>query len=233
MTKHGSIWIYVVLATTFVACTSIAYELPAQGILTAIVGNTGVVALVGALFQLFRDQAAHEKELWRQRDDQHFQIGVTSHMSNVVFDKHVVFCEAYMTKVRETVDTLIREHANVEAVDRANELSRIRIQHSTWVTATMSARLSQFEDAIRNMGAEAHFVKTTADSPHYSEQRTAASQFVYTEFKRILPQYFGKVAEDGIGSETIEERVREMLGVDQLVDMRTALIARAHKGVVK
>jgi hypothetical protein len=40
-----------------------------------------------------------------RRDEQQFHVGVTSHMSNVVFDKHVVFCEEYMAEVRETVTT--------------------------------------------------------------------------------------------------------------------------------
>jgi hypothetical protein len=126
--------------------------LPAQDILAFVAGNVGVVALVGALFQLFRDEAAHEKAVWLKRDDQYFQIGVTSHISNVVFDKHVLFCEAYMAKVQETVETLIRNHANEQAIIRANELYSIREQHSTWVTAAMSAQLSQFEDAVRKVG---------------------------------------------------------------------------------
>jgi hypothetical protein len=214
-----------------VGVTSLAYVLPAESVLASIAGNVGVVALVGALFQLFRDQAAHEKALTLKRDDQHFQVGVTSHMSNVVFDKHVLFCEAYMAKVHETVETLIRHHANTDAITRANELYTVRVQHSTWVTAAMSARLSQFEDAIRKMGAHARLIETTAGHPQHAEQRAAAMAFVYAEFKRILPQQFSMPAEDGIGSETIEERVREMLGVNELVDMRTALIHRAHKAV--
>jgi hypothetical protein len=232
MFKPHSIWPYLILAATFVCFTSLAFVLPAQNILAAIAGNVGVVALVGALFQLFRDQAAHEKAIALKRDDQHFQVGVTSHMSNVVFDKHVVFCEAYMAKVRETVDTLIRNHANIDAVHRANELYQIRRNHSTWVTEAMSARLSQFEDAIRKMGAQAEFISNVTGNPQYAEQRAAAIKFVYAEFERIVPHLFSKLAEDGIGSETIEERVREMLGVNQLVDMRTALIRRAHKHVI-
>lgn len=54
---------------------------------------------------------------------------------------------------------------------------------------------------------------------------------MFAELQRILPQYFGKEPEDGISSETIEERVREMLGIQRLVDLRTGLIARAHAGL--
>ena len=64
---RGSVWTYLVLAVVFVGVMSIAYALPAQSILASIAGNVGVVALVGALFQLFRDQAAHEKALMLKR----------------------------------------------------------------------------------------------------------------------------------------------------------------------
>jgi hypothetical protein len=230
--KPKSVWPYVMLVVVFVVFASLAYVLRADDILAAIAGNVGVVALIGALFQLFRDQAAHDKATALAREDQHFQVGVTSHMSNVVFDKHVAFCEAYMAKVRETVATLVKNHANIEAVHRANELYRIRWEHGTWVTSAMSARLAQFEDAIRKMGADAHFVGTTGDIPQYAEQRAKAIEFVHAEFQRVLPHLFGKTAEDGIGSETIEERVREMLGVNALVEMRTALVQRAHKQLI-
>lgn len=229
MFKPRSVWPYVLLAAVFVVFSSLAYVFRDEDIVAAIAGNVGVVALIGALFQLFRDQAAHEKAVAMARDDQHFQVGVTSHMANVVFDKHVLFCEAYMVKVLETVDTLLRNHADIEAVTRANELYQVRRVHATWVTAAMSARLEQFEDAIRKMGAQANFVHTTTGHPQYAEQRAAAIPVVYAAFEKIMPHLFSKPGEDGISVTSIEERVREMLGVNQLVDMRTALIQRAHK----
>lgn len=228
MFKPRSIWPYVVLAAVFVACTSAAYVLPATNILAAVTGNVGVLALVGALFQLFRDQAAHEKSIALTRDDQQFQVGVTSHMANVVFDKHVVFCEEYMAKVRETVETLIRNHATLESVGHANALYATRLKHAAWVTTDMSARLSGFEDAVRRIGAMANFVETTRESPQYAEQRAKAIEFVYAEFQRILPQHFGQPMVDGVSSESIEGRVREMLGIEALVDLRQKMVLRAH-----
>jgi len=228
MFRSRSPWPYVVLGAIFVGFASLAYVLPVGSILAAVAGNVGVVALIGALFQLFRDQAAHDKQVWLNRDDQQFQVGVTSHMSNVVFDKHVVFCEAYMAKVREAVESLFRNHASGDSVGHANELYAIRVEHSTWVTTAMSAKLSKFEDALRHMGALALFIKETTNSPAYGEQRSKAIETVYAEFERILPHLFSKPAEEGVGLESIEARVREMLGIEQLVELRTALIRRAH-----
>lgn len=199
----------------------------------------GIAALIAAIFALIRDNAAHEREILLkqlqaqidgrpQRDEQQFQVGVTSHMANVVFDKHVVFCEEYMAKVRETVETLLRMHATLESVGHANELYAIRLKHAAWVTTAMSARLSGIEDAVRKIGAMANFVETTREAPQYAEQRAKAIEFVYAEFQRILPRHFAQPAVDGISSESIEARVREMLGIEALVDLRSQLIGRAR-----
>jgi hypothetical protein len=226
-----SVLLYVGLAVIFAGSYFLAATLPAGVILQSIAGNVGVVALIAALFQMFRDHAAHERELALRHDDQRFQVGVTSHMSNVVFDKHVAFCEEYVAEVNATVDTLIREHANLNAVDHANKLYAIRRKHATWVTTVMSERLASFEDAVRVIGAKAHFIEATRESPQYAEQRAKAIEFVYAEFQRILPQHFSKQAEDGIGSETIVARVREMLDIERLVELRSKLIERAHRGI--
>ena len=228
MFKPRSVWPYVLFAAVFAIFSSLAYVFRDEDVVAAFAGNVGVVALIGSLFQLFCDPAAHEKAVALARDDQHFQIGVTSHMANVVFDKHVVFCEEYMAKVRETVETLIRKHATLESVAHANQLYELRLKHAAWVTVAMSARLSGFEDAVRKIGAMANFVETTRESPQYVEQRAKAIEFVYAEFQRILPQHFSQPMVEGISSESIEARVREMLGIEALADMRIRLIERAR-----
>jgi hypothetical protein len=220
--------IYIGLGVIFAASYLLASSLPAGDVLRGIAGNVGLAALIGALFRMFRDEAAHERAILMRRDEQQFQVGVTSHMSNVVFDKHVVFCEEYMAEVRATVTTLFRNHADAEAIVHANRLYDIRRQHGTWVTSAMSLRLSGFEDAIRKMGAQAHFIEVTSDSPQYAEQRGKAIESVYRAFERILPQYFNGVPEEGIASESVEERVREILEIERLVELRTRLIERAH-----
>lgn len=226
-----SVLLYVGLTVIFAGSYFLAATLPAGEILQSIAGNVGVVALIAALFQMVRDHAAHERELALRHDDQRFQVGVTSHMSNVVFDKHVAFCEEYVAEVNATVGTLIREHANLNAVDHANKLYAIRRKHATWVTTVMSERLASFEDAVREIGAKAHFIETTRGSPQYAEQRAKAIEFVFAEFRRILPQHFSQQAEDGIGSETVVARVRGMLDIERLVELRAKLIERAHLGI--
>lgn len=105
------------------------------------------------------------------------------------------------------------------------------MRHATWVTASMSARLSGFEDAVRKMGAQAHFINTTTGDPRYAEQRAAAIEFVFAEFERIMPHLFSKTGKEGVSVESIQQRVRTMLGIEELVELRTKLVSRAHKAL--
>jgi hypothetical protein len=229
--RTKSTMLYIGLTVLFVASYALAATLPAEAILRQAAASTGICALVGALFQLFRDSTAFDRQLQLKRDEQQFQIGVTSHMSNVVFDKHVLFCEEYMSQLHATVENLIREHATGAAITHANLLYSIRRKYAAWITEEMSGGLSAFEDAVRKMGAQAHFVEVTADHPQYAEQRIRAIESVYSEFERQLPQYFGRKPEAGVGSEAIEARVRELLGIERLVELRTTLIVRAHSSL--
>lgn len=204
----------------------------ANALLAMVAGNIGLAALLGALYQLIRDEAAHKKELWLQHDDHGFQVGATSHMANVVFDKHVIFCEAYIAEVNATMVTLIREHASLKAVEHANKLYTLRAQHATWVTEAMSAQLESFEDDLRRLGAKAGLIADTAGSARDGEQRAQAIKFVYEEFDVIMAHMMKKEQVDGKSIHTMFARVRKLLGIEELVEVRTELIQRTHKALV-
>lgn len=65
-----------------------------------------VVNLVAALFQLVRDDAAHDRARQLQQSKEDFAFGIESHMARIAFDKHVEFCEAYATEPYETIPRL-------------------------------------------------------------------------------------------------------------------------------
>jgi len=60
--KHNY-WSYIILAGVFILSIGGSYLVPAQEVLKAVVAAPGVVALLAALFQLIRDQAAYERQL--------------------------------------------------------------------------------------------------------------------------------------------------------------------------
>lgn len=224
-------WIAGILAVAGIAAVPLLLSLDVDAFLTATAGNVGVIGLIGVLYQLLRDEAAHQKVVLLQHDDQSFQVGATSHMANLVFDRHVVFCQEYVDEVQSTIDTLVREHASASAMNHANKLQDIRRKHATWVTVAMSQQLMQFEDAVRKVGAKARFVAATTNTPDYAEQRLKAIDEMFAGFEELLPELFQRTQTEGISAASIVQRVRCMLAIEELVEMRGHLVSRAYKAV--
>jgi hypothetical protein len=119
-------WFGGILGVCGIAAVPLLLSFDVSAFVAAIAGNVGLVGLIGVLYQLLRDEAAHQKEVWLQHDDQLFQVGATSHMANMVFDKHVEFSEEYVTEVQRTVDTLFAHGPHEKALEHANNLQEIR-----------------------------------------------------------------------------------------------------------
>ena len=97
---------YIPLIAVMVFSFGAAYFLPLEKVLLGIIATPGGLALFGALYQILRDQSAHERKIELQRRQEIFNLGATSNMANVAFDKHVEFCGKYMSEVHDTVSTL-------------------------------------------------------------------------------------------------------------------------------
>jgi hypothetical protein len=140
--------VYIVLAIVVVFSFGTALFLPTVDILRSISSVPALVALIGVVLQIFRDHAQHEKALAVQRSEQHFILGVTSHMANVAFDKHVEFCEKYISQMQETLSTLFREGPTRECFALASKLAEIRLSFRTWLTSDIQDKILPFEDAL-------------------------------------------------------------------------------------
>jgi hypothetical protein len=62
-----------------------------------LAGLPAIAALFAALFQLSRDSIAFDRSVRLEEAKNRFTVGATSHMAIVAFDKHVQFCEEYVT----------------------------------------------------------------------------------------------------------------------------------------
>ncbi|MDE2156881.1 MAG: hypothetical protein KGJ32_13470 [Xanthomonadaceae bacterium] len=101
--------IYLGLTIVFTASVVSATFIPVSEFISGMIALPVVAALFGALFQIARDSAAFEKQKYLQSDQQVFSLGASSHMSTIAFDKHVEFCEEYMSEVDETIGILFRD----------------------------------------------------------------------------------------------------------------------------
>ncbi|PQJ25380.1 hypothetical protein BSZ31_10785 [Limnobacter sp. SAORIC-690] len=223
--------VYCVLATVFAASMGTFFLIPdGRELLGAFVAAPGVIALLGVLLQLLRDEADYEKRLEIQRKEFQFSLGAASHMANAAFDRHVEFCEKYMKALHDTVQTLWREGDTPAALDHANNLYALRQDYATWLTDRINDDLGEFESALRKLGADAHFIRSTSGREGYSEQRAVRIESNFELFDRILGISKKDILEKSL-VEALKAKVRTILGVEELTKLRDHLIKQASNAI--
>ncbi len=209
----------VSLGVTFFAPIGEAYR--------GIASLPTVGALAASLFQLIRDNAAHQRNIELQNEQQIFNLGATSHMANTVFDKHVTFCEKYLAEVHQTVITLTREGPTQNALDHAGNLYDLRIEYTAWITPEIDKKLIPFEKAIRTIGANAGLVKALTGEEDREGTRSKAIAEMYDIFSSVMDIGESEVKDEDSTVVAVKERVREILQVNELVSIREYLVSKA------
>lgn len=210
--KHS--WpVYTVLAVVLVASTWVSWFLNAEGFLKGLLITPAVVAVIGALYQLTRDEARHLKEVAVQHDQQRFELGAHSYTADGAFEKYVAFCEEYVAELHTTLNTLFRDGEARSALEHANALMNIRRKHSVWLLPAIDAQLDPIDRALRKIGSTVWLQRQ-----HQAGMRQV--QEMYDLFANIvgidrLPAEGaeGTAAKKEIAITTILERTRDILGV--------------------
>jgi len=207
MTKLRWTWqVYAVAAAVFLASLGTALWLPVADTFRGIAAIPGAAALVGILVQLWRDSLAHERELERLERENDFTLTVASHMSRVVFDKHVAFCDAYFDRVNAGMAELAGRGPKPETLTFAHELRDIRQRHSPWLTSEIEDNLFPMEHALVRVGASA---STLRDLP-VGEQRTRLVDEMTRAFMLIIGITEASTAEERrTGANTIRDYLRD------------------------
>lgn len=204
-----------------------SYFIPADIILKAVMASPGVVAMLSALFQLIRDQASFEREQEAQQKQFQFALGAASHMANTAFDMHVNFCEKYMDEMHEILHILFREGDTPKVLENAGNLHGIRENYAVWLTDEIDNNLGKFEQAIRSLGASAHFISTTIGVSQYLEQRSLRIDSNFELFGEILGFDSDTEINEDYAIESVKKRLRQILGVEELTGLRTHVIKEA------
>ena len=209
---------YALLFVIFTGSFLLALSIPPSEIGRQLAAIPGGISLIGALYQLIRDEARYQKALLLQQQKQEFDIAITSHMADVVFDKHVLFCEEYVKEMQETFSTIWRDGFSVTLMDQANKLFQIQRKHSAWLTPEIEAGLDVFEGALRKIGAHAQHYKLDSVSANTSG--------AVREAHELLSQVFGFKAESKdmenkeVAMTTAIGRVRKVIGIEELTNLR-------------
>lgn len=224
--------VYIILAIVFVLSLGTAFFLPTADILRWVSGAPANVALIGVVLQIFRDHAQHEKALAVQRDQQHFILGVTSHMANVAFDRHVEFCEKYMALMQEGLSELFHKGPSKDCLPFCEALVKIRLSYRTWLTSELQTKILPFEHALTKIGGMQMSLEGLSDR----EQRTKKMEAMDDTFTDVLG--LERLPGRGRRDETvmagrIMDHLQDILGVKQLVRLRIALVDEAMKTLGK
>lgn len=232
MSSKSPAKVYLFLGCIFLLSFVGAWVLPIGALFKGIFATPAVLAMIGALFQLLRDHAAHERSLELQRRQHIFTLGAASHMANKAFDKHAEFCERYMKEVHNTVSTLFREGPTREALRHASDLVKLREEFAAWLTEDIGKNLFPFEQALRELGAMHGFVQDTTGDPTYEQQRPKAVEKVWQVFNGVLTLQ-GEKPDDQTAVESVLKRIREVLDIERLINLRKGLIREASAALEK
>ena len=218
---------YILLALVFFASLAGALFLPIDELFKGIFSTPAVIALVGVLYQIMRDEAQHLKNVEIQRQQHFFNIGAMSHMANVAFDKHAEFCEKYMKEINETLSTLFREGPTQKTLEHAAKFLDIKYEYAAWITDDINKALFPFEQALRELGAAKDFATSVLGEEAYEKKRQDAVEKAWDKFNDILTIQ-GELPDEHIAIEAVKKKIREILDIEDLVNLRKNLIKMAN-----
>jgi len=204
-----------------------------DSIMRLIAGIPFAGSLVSALLQFLRDQVAYERSLLMQDANHRFVLGVSSHMANVAFDKHVEFSEAYLTEAQAALITLFQYGPSEEVAKHAGALFEVRKRYVVWLTASVEDSLDPFEAALRRIAADAWYIKAISGEPQESKARQNAVTSMYNTLARVLgfKEWDGAMLTDELAITGLVRNLRGLLGTAELTQMRSLLVAKAADGL--
>lgn len=198
-----------------------AYLLPINEIWKGITALPGIGALILALYKSWKDEQLQNKQ-------QDFIFGTTSHMAEVVYDKHAEFCEDYIKKVQEGFHELLKDGASKSTGNIGRELVNVRQKHSAWLTKEIEASLRPFEQALITIGAKEHYLELS--KLPIGDKRNKIVDEIFRSLGLIL-NYEKPLNEDeaSLRIDEVIEKIRDILGINTLTKLRAKAITVAFK----
>jgi hypothetical protein len=222
---------YFYLGVVFVLSLLLSLFLPLEDTFKGVAYTPAIAALLAAVFQLLRDHAAYEKQSELLRKQHFFNLGITSHMAEVAFDKHVEFCEQYIAEVHKTILTLFQEGPTDKGTEHGNNLVEIRIRYDTWITEDITKSLNLFEEAVFRIGSKTRLANKTS-KPHIAQKANEEADKLWDE---ILGYIIDSTKEqnENIAVEPVKQKIRDILGIEKLTQLRGVLISKAMESMEK
>jgi len=220
---------YLLLLVIFLLSFWFFTVIPGETILKYVAATPALCALCAAIYQIVRDHSAHLKTLEIQQKQQAFSIGISSHMANTTFDKHIEFCEKYIAEINKTISTLGQNGPTELALNHGRSLLDVRIEYSTWVTNDMSKKLIVFEEALYKIGAKSKLSEKTNNS----KKAIKAGEEAEKLWVELLGAFIDneKIEDKAIAILSVIDYVRDILGVNELIKLRASSIEKAISNI--
>lgn len=213
----------------FLVSLSISLFLPLHDIFKGIASTPAIAALFFVLYQILKDHIAHEKQSQLQQQQHFFNLAITSHMSEVVFDKHVEFCQKYMSEVHKTFKTLLTDGPTEKAKDHSYNLSKLREDYAAWITNDIHDSLKEFEDTVHKIGRKERLSNTSLKPDIAIRAGEEADQLWEAVLGTLLDSR--ETPNQNKSVENIENKLRDILGIDVLIKLRKKLLAKAVRSL--
>ena len=217
--------LYVGLAVVGAASFFASLLLPIEATAKTLAALPFVGALFAGLFQILRDHSSFQHDAIIQQREHAFVVAATSHMSRVVFDKHVAFAEEYVEALMKILGTLFEKGPKVD-LNIVDPLHEVRRKYRLWVSAQLASSLDHFESKLLDM-VTAKQMSNDPDVKHLERQ------IAYSLFKEILnlkgEQGTEATKKRERGYALVIEELQKVLGVEQLTSLRDHVLGATQK----
>jgi hypothetical protein len=218
--------IYTAVAIVFAISSLATIVLPISEIARSVMASPAALALIAALYQIFRDEAAFEKEKKIKEEEKLHALSISSHMAVVAFNKHAEFSEKYLEVMRKGLAELTAKGPCAEALKLAGDLRETRLDYAAWVTKDTRDLLFPFEKALTQIGINHVVLK---DMP-VGDERSTTVQEASDLFMQVM-EFEKGTEEKQIGVSKVVERIQDLLGINELTRLRKQVIKQANKAL--
>ena len=181
-----------------------------------------VGATFAAMFQVLREDMAHERAVQMQEARNRFEIGIASHMANVAFDKHAVFCEEYAAELYSALKTLFRKGPCGDVLTHVYNLADTQRKWAVWIPADLAQQLAKLETAMAEIGANAKLLEVVPGD-------AKSIKIMFGRFAEVygLSEWEGRPVPTDLALATAIETLRQVLGIKELMLLRDRYIKKA------
>lgn len=221
----------IILGSIFVIVVSLAivYSAPINEIIRTISILPAVGGMLAILFQLVRDDAAHQRKKELLQNEQMYNFSASSHIANTVFDKQVLFCEEYIRLVLESFKSLQGKKNWSEAHSFARDLTMLRLKNMCWLTAEIDRNLHAFEQKLRTVGAGSDYLSISKVNGGDEKHRDAVAR----EMLEIKSAFMDVLRVSGNQKEasllTLSKNLRKIMGVEELAHHKNRIISAVDR----